>query len=62
MGGPGDVTALEMLAGEFKLRDAQENALSTTQKLALRLTVCGGEAPKLDKEYPRTAELWVRRG
>ena len=61
VGGPGDVTVLELVEGEFELRDAEDNAVAANQKLELRLTVCGGEVLKVDREYERSSDSWLPR-
>ncbi|MDP6494556.1 MAG: amidohydrolase/deacetylase family metallohydrolase [Dehalococcoidia bacterium] len=61
VGSPGDVTVLELVEGEFELRDAEDNAVTASQKLELRLTVCGGEVLKVDRAYERSAESWLPR-
>ena len=61
-GGPGDVTVLELVEGDFVLLDAEDKTLEASQKLELRLTVCGGEILKVDREYERTADSWLPRG
>ena len=61
VGGPADVTVLELMEGDFILLDAEDKAMSASQQLELRLTVCGGEVMKLDREYERTADSWLPR-
>ena len=61
VGGPGDVTVLELVDGEFELSDAHDRALAASQMLELRLTVCAGEVLKVDREYERSAESWLPR-
>jgi len=59
--GPRDVTVLELVEGAFELRDAEDNPIPANQKLELRLTVCGGEALKLDRQYERSPDSWLPR-
>lgn len=61
VGGPGDVTVLELVEGEFELLDAEDQSLTTDKRLELRLTVCGGAVLKSDREYERSAESWLPR-
>jgi len=61
IGSPGDVTVLELVDGEFELLDAEDKAITTDQKLELKLTVCGGEIFKLDREYERSSDVWLPR-
>ena len=61
VGGPGDVTVLELVKGAFELLDAEDKAIVANQKLELRLTVCGGKVLKVDREYARSAESWMPR-
>jgi len=61
-GGPGDVTVLELVDGDFTLLDAEDKPLQMSQRLELRLTVCGGEVLKVDQEYERSADSWLPRG
>jgi len=61
VGGPGDVTVLELVEGAFHLCDAEDKAIVANQKLELRLTVCGGEILRVDREYERSAESWLPR-
>jgi len=61
VGGPGDLTVLELVEGQFELRDAQDKVLPASEQLELRLTVCRGEILRVDREYERTAESWLPR-
>ena len=61
MGGPGDVTVLELMEGAFELLDAEDKTVVADEKLELRLTACGGEVLKVDQEYERSAESWLSR-
>ena len=61
VGGPGDVTVLELVEGDCELLDAEDGTLAARQRLELRLTVCGGEVLKADREYERSAESWLPR-
>ena len=61
VGSAGDVTVLQRMEGEFELLDAEDQAITAHQKLALRLTVCGGEALEVDGDYERSAETWLPR-
>ena len=61
VGGPADVTVLELVDGEFTLLDAEDTPLSADRKLELRLTVCEGRVMRAAEEYERSAESWLPR-
>jgi dihydroorotase len=43
VGGPADIALLAMEQGQFKLVDAQWNAVTVEKRLVSRLTICRGK-------------------
>jgi dihydroorotase len=58
VGGPADISILQLETGDFGFVDGQGRTLRGTSRLKPVLAICGGTPLSLPAELPLTAENW----